>query len=215
MTPAFMTCLDLTPAHRARHRARWVAITIVLLSVLGGCAERTDGTTKKQERTAASTGREEPSVTAVALSAPPTPSTASASPTTSAAAETGAIAETWEGTYDAKKGSVEMPAKVKDKARAKDDGKTSTGSGSVTLIISSDGEITGNAKGALGDATLRGKVEGAIVRASVFPDNPTSPSAMTGVLVGILKDDAIRAELRVAGPDALIVRESAIELKRK
>lgn len=215
MTPAFMTCLGLTSTHRTRRRTRWVAITIVVLGLLGGCAERTEGTTKEGERTAASTGREEPSVTAVAISAPSTHSTASASPAASAAAETGAIAGTWEGTYDAKKGTVEMPAKVKDKARAKDDGKTSTGSGSVTLTISSDGEITGNAKGALGDATLRGKVEGAMVRASVFPDNPTSPSAMTGVLVGMLKDGAIRAELRVAGPDALIVRESAIELKRK
>ena len=50
------------------------------------------------------------------------------------------------------------------------DGKQVTGPGTVTLTIEPSGELKGTAKGALGDATLVGKVEDGIVRASVFPD---------------------------------------------
>jgi hypothetical protein len=122
---------------------------------------------------------------------------------------------TWEGSYNAKKGSVELPAKVKDKTRSRDDGVTAVGPGTVSLTITPEGELSGKLSGALGAATLRGTVEGDMVRASVFPDEPAAPSAMTGVLVGMRKEGAIRGEIRVAGPDASIVRESPIELKRK
>ena len=108
-----------------------------------------------------------------------------------------------------------MPAKVKDKVRRSDDGTTSVGAGTITLTIAADGELSGKVKGALGDATLRGRAEGGTVRASVFPDDPASPTAMTGVLVGMVKNDTIHADIRVAGPDATVVRESPVELKRK
>lgn len=108
-----------------------------------------------------------------------------------------------------------MPSKVKDAARGGDDGKAASGPGTVNITISQDGEISGKAKGALGDATLRGKAEAGMIRASVFPDDPSSPTAMTGVLVGTVKEKTISAELRVSGPDATVVRESTFELKRK
>jgi hypothetical protein len=108
-----------------------------------------------------------------------------------------------------------MPARVKDKARGTDDGTASVGKGTVSITISPDGEITGTTKGALGEATLRGIAEEGMVRASVSPENPLAPSAMTGVLVGMLKEGSIHAELRVAGPDATVVREAVFELKRK
>jgi hypothetical protein len=122
---------------------------------------------------------------------------------------------TWEGSYDAKRGSVILPPKVKDTVRQSDDGKLATGTGNITLTISSNGELRGTAKGALGPATLVGKVEEDMIRASVFPDDPRAPNAMTGILVGKLKDAMIHAELRVTGPDAMLVRESIVELRRK
>jgi hypothetical protein len=140
---------------------------------------------------------------------------APAAPATSAAARAPSLEGTWEGSYEAKKGSVGLPPKVKDKVRSKDDGKTVTGPGTITLTITPGGELQGKAKGALGDATLIGKVEGDIIRASVSPDDPHAEHAMTGVLVGKLEGDVIRANLRVAGPDAVLVRESPVELKRK
>lgn len=121
----------------------------------------------------------------------------------------------WEGSYNAKKGSVELPSSVKDKVRSADDGKKAVGAGKVTLTISAEGELAGKLEGALGKASLRGKAEGTMVRASIFPDEPTDALAMTGVLVGVLKEGVIAGEIRVAGPDASVVRESLIELRKK
>ena len=145
--------------------------------------------------------------------------TATAGPKPSAGATASASANPaegiWEGTYNAKKGSVVLPPKVKDPVREKDDGKAATGPGTVTLTIGASGELRGTAQGALGAATLVGTVEDDMIRASVSPDDPRAPSAMTGVLLGKLKDGVIRAELRAAGRDATVVRESLVELKRK
>ena len=79
------------------------------------------------------------------------------------------------------------------------------------------GEVRGKASGALGEATLSGKVdvEGGVLRASWFPVDPTGATAMTGVLIGQLKGATIQATIRVAGPDATLVRESALDLQRK
>lgn len=140
---------------------------------------------------------------------------ASAGAGAGAPANGASLAGTWEGRYDAKKGSVELPPKVKDKVRKKDEGQTATGPGTLSLTIDADGELRGKAKGALGELTIIGRVDGDVVRASVTPDDPYAPQAMTGILVGRAEGEVIRANLRVAGPDAVLVRESAVELRRK
>jgi len=126
-----------------------------------------------------------------------------------------ALAGRWEGTYDAKKGRVTIAADVKDDARTADDGKKAAGAGSVELMIGPDGEVRGKSQGALGAATVRGKLDGKMLRASFVPNDPLAPQAMTGVLVGIVKGDVIQAEVRVAGPDAVLVRQSTFDLKKK
>lgn len=125
------------------------------------------------------------------------------------------LAGAWEGAYDAKKGRVEMPSGVKDPARAADDGKRWAGPGLVKLTVTADGDVTGKSQGALGNASLRGKMDGKMLRASFIPDDPTAAGAMTGVLVGPLKDGAVQAELRVAGSDALVVRQANFQIKKK
>lgn len=161
--------------------------------------------------------------------APPSTSPSSPSPadTTTASAATSAasdpdagihldaIAGTWTGKYDAQKGRVAMPTDVKDAARAGDDGKQMAGPGSVEISIAADGDVTGKSQGALGPAIVRGKIDGKMLRSSFVPENPLATRAMTGVLVGIVKGDTIVVELRVAGPDALLVRQSNFELKKK
>jgi len=127
----------------------------------------------------------------------------------------GALEGTWEGRYDAKKGTVGVPPGVKDKTWVTDDGKSVIGPGTISITVTSAGEVTGKGKGALGDSTLTGKAEGTTVRTSLLPDDPTTPQAMTGVMVAMLKDGVLRGEIRVAGPNATVVRESPIELKRK
>src|SRR4051812_9590791 len=63
------------------------------------------------------------------------PTTSAAAPSASAGADAASIAGTWEGKYQAKKGTVEMPGHVKDTARTADDGKTAAGAGTVSMTI--------------------------------------------------------------------------------
>ena len=128
-----------------------------------------------------------------------------------------AFAGTWEGTYDAKKGAVVLPERVKDKTRGNDDGKLMSGAGKIELVVGPGGEVRGKATGALGDAHLTGKLDegGSFLRASWYPDDATKPNAMTGVLYGPVKDGVIAAVIRVAGPDAVLVRESKVDLKKR
>lgn len=126
-----------------------------------------------------------------------------------------AFAGKWEGAYDAKKGRVAMPSGVRDDARNAEDGKAASGPGLVQLEIAANGDVTGKSQGALGPAGVRGKIDGKMLRASFVPDDPISPRAMTGVLIGVVKGDVIQVELRVAGPDALVVRQANFDLKKK
>src|SRR5262245_44085658 len=74
-----------------------------------------------------------PSSSAASAAQPP----ASAAPSTSEHPSTpppqsgAAFAGTWQGAYDAKKGSVTIPPSVKDKTHGADDGKVMTGPGKV------------------------------------------------------------------------------------
>ena len=142
-------------------------------------------------------------------------STDSGATTTTSAADWAVLAGEWEGAYDAKKGAVEMPAGVKDPGHAADDGKALSGAGTVKITVTADGEVNGKSEGALGKATIRGKMDGKMLRASFVPDDLSSKTAMTGVLVGPLKDGVVQAELRVAGGDALTVRHANFQIKKK
>ncbi len=156
----------------------------------------------------------------------PVPSSGSSEKTAAASAAPSAFAApeipvdatlvgTWEGSYDAKKGEVEMPSRVKDKVRSKDDGKMAIGAGTIKLVINKDNELEGTAEGALGASSVRGKVEGDEVRAQFFPTNPLDKQAMFGIVSGKRKDDRIDARIRVANGDASVVREADIVLRKK
>src|SRR5262249_34688904 len=87
------------------------------------------------------------------------------------------LAGDWEGAYDAKKGRLDMPAGVKDDARAADNGKIAAGPGLVKITISPDGDVSGKSQGALGIANVRGKLDGKMLRASFVPEDPAAPHA--------------------------------------
>jgi hypothetical protein len=140
----------------------------------------------------------------------PKPS-AAPSPSSSAAAPE-ALAGSWAGSYDAKKGEVHLPPKVKDKALAADDGKASSGPGSVELTIGAGGEVRGKVSGALGAGTITGHAEGSTLRASIWPDDSTS---MGGTLMGERRGDVLACDLHVSGPDATVIRTATFELRRK
>ncbi|MEP7122270.1 MAG: hypothetical protein ABJE95_15220 [Byssovorax sp.] len=157
--------------------------------------------------------RPAPAAAATSASASARPSASIALP----AAGDSAFAGTWEGTYDAKKGAVVLPERVKDKTRGDDDGKLMSGAGKIELTVSPEGDVRGKATGALGEAHLTGKLDegGSFLRVSWYPEDATRPHAMTGVLYGPVKDGVITAMIRVAGPDAVLVRESRVDLKKR
>jgi hypothetical protein len=139
-------------------------------------------------------------------------------PSASAAADNAAdsvFVGTWEGRYDAKKGDVGMPARVEDKVRNKDDGKTAIGTGNVTIIINKSLEIDGSADGALGASKIRGKVDAEEIRGSFDPADVLDKQGMYGIISGKRNGDKIEALIRVANGDATVVREAAVVLKKK
>jgi hypothetical protein len=210
MMPASLAALHRVRVHRG---ARFYAALLLLV----GCKSSSEGPDRSPPpRPATEASAANPPSPASAANAPSAVTAASGAPASADGAMKSALAGTWKGAYDAKKGSVEMPAKVKDKPRASDDGKAMAGPGKVELEVAADGNVRGKASGALGDATLSGKLDEAagVLRASWFPTDPSAPNAMTGVLIGLLKEGSIQAEIRVAGPDATLVREAKLELKR-
>lgn len=121
----------------------------------------------------------------------------------------------WEGHYDAKKGAVLLPPRVKDAALEKDDGKKLAGKGTLSITVDATGKVVGKNRGALGPGLVTGRVDDGIVRASINPEDPTVPNAMTGVFVALQKGETLVGEIRVAGPDATVVREAPVTLARK
>ncbi|WP_156338834.1 hypothetical protein [Chondromyces crocatus] len=198
----------------ATHATRKPRI-LLLLAVMGlasigaGCEDGKPA----QEAPPAASGAAAPPAASVSAGVSASASGLSASASAAAAAKA-PLVEQWQGKYDAKKGVVTYPAKVSDKARQKDDGKVAAGPGTITLTIEPGGEVRGKAEGALGAATITGRFDDGALRASVNPNDPTDPAAMTGILTGQREGDVVRAMLRVAGPDALLVREAAVELRK-
>lgn len=170
--------------------------------------------------------KEEPAPPPAAASAPSaassTPGPAPAPPPASASAPApaasvdaaSALVGAWKGSYEAKAGSLTLDAKASPKRWGAAGSTDALGPGTVELTVSATGEVRGKILGALGPATVTGRVEEGNLRASVFPDDPAAPKAMTGVLVGLWKGDVVKAEIRAAGPDATLVREAAVELRR-
>jgi hypothetical protein len=193
------------------HHARWQA-ALLLAGILCASCEGNKAPGNNREAEPSTTTK----AAAPALSGVPEGKT-SAAPSSSAAAPEAAasLAGTWAGSYTSKRGEVEMPPKVTDKARSGDDGKIATGPGSLTLNIEPSGDVKGKNEGALGGATLSGKTEGDDVRCSFFPDDPLAKNAMFGIFHGKRQEDRIVGKIRVAGPDATVVREADVELRKK
>ena len=162
-----------TGASRTKTRGVGPSLAWLLVCLLGcnACSERAD------RQAAASAGARgtrigHDGVTSVAARPSARASGERQRPASASAAAPEALAGSWAGSYDAKKGEVHLPPKVKDKAIAADDGKASSGPGSVELTIGPSGEVRGKTSGALGAGTLTGHAEGSTLRASIWPDDP-------------------------------------------
>jgi hypothetical protein len=147
------------------------------------------------------------------------PAAASAAPSAPAAASAAPqkpwFEGAWSGEFSAKAFKVEQgPGAVKE--WAKDDGSKASGPGKVTLRISEQGAIDGQAEGALGPLAASGQVDGETLRVTLrATDTSSDKSAFFGVLLGTKAGDAIKGRLQASSGDSLTVREATIELKKQ
>jgi hypothetical protein len=189
---------------------------LALAAVLLGCNSSPDRPEREPPPQPSRHSDPAASSTASAEAPSPTgPSVAEIASGAALAAAPGSLAGVWEGRYEAKKGTVTLPPKVKDKGIAADEGKVAVGPGSIHLAVLTGGDVRGKLGGALGAGTITGKVDAGMIRAMVRPDDPLAPSAMTGVLLCERKVDAIACEIHVAGPDGTVIREANVELTKQ
>jgi hypothetical protein len=128
-------------------------------------------------------------------------------------------AETWKGAFKAKPSSIELSkdAAADVKVWAKDPGTELVGDGTLTLQITGSGNrraVKGEGSGALGDLVIVGEISDNELRARVDAKNPNDPNAVTGVLQGTVKGDAIESTLRVSNRNANRVREADFKLTK-
>jgi hypothetical protein len=167
-------------------------------------------------------GCDRPNVDAAAVAATASASarpaqSAVATPTaaaSSSAAPASSYAGEWRGDYESKRARVDVPRGNPWPGWKKDDGSR-LGTGSVKLTIAADGEISGEASGALGALWLRGRLEGDAIRAGVSPARADEVGAMTGTLTGNTRAQAIQATIRAASPDGEVVRVAEVTLHKK
>lgn len=191
----------------AAPRARLAAALVAAVTALPACNDPPPPPAPASSASGASAAVPVPSASAVA----------SAASTGSAAVPQGsnALAGTWSGAYDAKKGEIVQPDGVKDKHWKKDEGKTHVGAGTITLRIAADGMVEGEAKGPLGEQIFEGNTDGKMLGLRVRPKDPLASDGFSGTLVAMVKGNALEGELKCAGPTADIIRHSPIKLEKK
>ena len=153
-----------------------------------------------------------PSASAVVAS-----SASQAAPSASAPAAAAGAASSWSGAYTAKVGVVEPPKNAKEKTWNQDPGSAAIGKGTIDLSISAPrGDVTGEAKGPLGDMIVAGTFDGHELRANLTPKEPNAANAMTGFLLMTGESAGpLKGSIRASGRDGRIVREAAVEVAKK
>jgi hypothetical protein len=157
------------------------------------------------------TGTPSPSAAPIASAAP------SGRPAASVATAPEASSASWSGNYTAKVGPVDPPANAKEKTWTNDPGSAAVGKGTVELAISAPrGDVSGQAKGPLGDMIVSGTYDGHELRANLAPKDPKADDAMTGFLMMNGEGAGpLRGSMRVSGRDARVVREASVEVTKK
>ncbi|MFO0547923.1 MAG: hypothetical protein U0271_06025 [Polyangiaceae bacterium] len=190
-------------------------VRLALLSclVLAACNDQSPATATSSEAKA-SASASQGTASAARASARPAPLSASAHVTAPSAplGLTGA----WSGKYDAVKSTIALPDGVTEPAWKADDGKANTGKGDIDLTIAEDGVISGKLSGSLGDASISGMVDGAVLVAT-FQPAAGSNNGMAGTLVLSQHEGKpeLDGEIKASSGDAKTVRTAKVHLTRK
>jgi hypothetical protein len=175
----------------------WLASVVLVALALVGCS-----------KSPSSDAPSSPSASAVA---------ASSAPPAASAPVVGAASAAWSGAYTAKVGAVDPPQNAKEKTWAADPGGAAVGKGTLDLSVSAPrGDVTGEAKGPLGDMIVAGTFDGHELRTNLEPKDPKADGAMTGFMV-LTGENAgpLKGNMRVSGRDGRIVREASVEIAKK
>lgn len=180
---------------------RRLVISLACLATAGGCDSK--NTSATPSATAPPPSTTAPAAGSVASSGAPV---APAPP---------ALAGSWSGRFQARRTKIELPKDVTDKTWAKDDGATAVGEGTLELTVAADGEVSGSAKGPLGEVTVRGRAFDSTIRAAITPVDPNDGKSLTGFIVLDLEGRELIGALKASGPDAAIAREATLKLEKK
>jgi hypothetical protein len=182
-----------------------LAITLGLVTSLGGCSKSKDDRAARPEASASA---------AAAGGASAAPNVAKAD--AGAAPAAGAATE-WNGSYEATEGTLYVPegkewAGVKFRGEKSDVG---LGKGTLTFSIDPRGNVVGTLEGPLGPAVIRGALDktGAIT-AQVAPQTP-SDTSFYGTFNGKQSDAAIEGKMQLSQSEARVIREAKVTAKRK
>ena len=95
-----------------------------------------------------------------------------------------------------------------------DDGHALAGNGELTLEVDPQNNITGSAKGALGQQTLRGSCDANTLRARLDATSDSTEQIQNAYLVADLAGDQASGTLSAATGNSLIRRTGTVTLRR-
>ena len=140
----------------------------------------------------------------------PSVARASAAPSASAAPAAAWFEGSWQGTYTAELHRIEMAAGgVKE--WKKDDGAQASGEGKLSIEAKSDGTVSGQASGVLGEQIVSGRVEGEHVALKL---TPAQPDGFQGVIVAAQAPEGIKGSLSASTGDSLVVRKASVTFSK-
>lgn len=148
------------------------------------------------------------SASAVPVASAPPPPPPSAKP-----AEQSASAGKWSGSYEAQHYQIEVPKGEGAREWATDDGGAHAGKGSISLVVSEDGEIRGSSSGALGEHSVVGEVDGETFRVRFAPKQP-GDRAFGGFTILTREGQAMKGRLQASTGDSKTVRDALISVSR-
>ncbi len=120
----------------------------------------------------------------------------------------------WQGTYDAEQYAIETPEKnTGAREWESDDGGEHSGEGSIEISVTTDGQISGTAKGPLGDQKVSGQVDEKQFRIRFSPVEP-GERAFGGAVVLEQQGEAMKGRLSSSSGDSKTVRDAAIVLTK-
>ena len=144
----------------------------------------------------------------------PAPSAAAPVASASAAAKPRGPEGKWQGHYQSERYALELTnKKAEEKAWSEDDGKTKQGKGTLRLVITESGAVSGELSGPLGDLRLSGELVNNRLTARLTSENQ-QPEELSGVLTANVEEDVIRGTLQASSGDSLLIRQASVELKR-